>query len=179
LTFWEQLVQAFLSDRLENRLVTIANYGHGKSHLALALANLFSKPFDSPEVQLILSELADAVTNSAKAARYRTFKESKGEFLVVRLRGNLTRQSSPSKLLPESSVQSTEHPSIAGRRPNFWYSSAKTFLENLSGADRLRADGYLEQHSVDVPLLIRQIEERKDVYEVCVDTLKTLISSSR
>ena len=31
----EQVVQAFLSDRLENRMVAIANYGHGKSHLAL------------------------------------------------------------------------------------------------------------------------------------------------
>jgi hypothetical protein len=169
----EQLVQAFLSDRLENRLVTIANYGHGKSHLALALANLFSKPFDSPEVQLILSKLANAVTNSAKAARYRTFKESKGEFLVVRLRGDLTRNLHEQVIAGiERAID--EHPSIAGRRPNFWYSSAKTFLENLSGADRLRADGYLEQHSVDVPLLIRQIEERKDVYEVCVNLSKHL-----
>jgi hypothetical protein len=169
----EQLVQAFLSDRLENRLVTIANYGHGKSHLALALANLFSKPFDSPEVQLILSKLVNAVADPAKAARYRTFKESKGEFLVVRLRGDLTRNLHEQVIAGiERAID--EHPSVAGRRLNFWYSSAKTFLDNLSTSDRSRANDYLEPHSIDVPLLTRQIEERKDVYDICVNLSKHL-----
>src|SRR5690554_1313114 len=49
----DELIKAFRYDRFENRFVAIANYGHGKSHLALVLANYFARPVDSPEVKTI------------------------------------------------------------------------------------------------------------------------------
>jgi hypothetical protein len=169
----DQIVQAFLSDRLENRLVAIANYGHGKSHLALALANYFSKPFDSLENQTLLAKIDSAVSDQAKALRYRKFKESKGEFLVVRLRGDATKNLHEQVIAGiERAID--EHPAIAGKRPNFWYASAETFLENLSGNDRSKADSYLEQYNIDVPQLLRQVEQRQDVYHICVNLSKHL-----
>ena len=37
-----------------NRIVLTANYGRGKSHLALVLANFFAHPYDSPEIKIII-----------------------------------------------------------------------------------------------------------------------------
>src|SRR5258706_12458883 len=45
----KEMCEAFLSDRVQNRFVVIANFGHGKSHLALALANYFGRSIDSKE----------------------------------------------------------------------------------------------------------------------------------
>ena len=85
-----QLIDTFNHSMLgaKNRIVTIANYGHGKSHLALALINYFSKPTDSPEVGIVLDKLDHALNEPAKSAYFREFKRNRGEFLVIRLRGD-------------------------------------------------------------------------------------------
>ena len=59
-----------------------------------------------------------------------------------------------------------EHPATAGRRPKFWYATAQSFLQRLSEGDRAKADAYLEQFGIDVPQLLSQVEQRKDVYEL-------------
>ena len=75
-------VDAYLTDRLENRFVVIANYGHGKSHLALALANYFGKPYpatkEQPEIQIILDKIGKSVSNSANVLRYKEFERKPG-----------------------------------------------------------------------------------------------------
>src|SRR5689334_19979255 len=49
--------------RLENRIAVVANYGHGKSHLALVLANYFGRTNPSPELKIILEKLSNAINN--------------------------------------------------------------------------------------------------------------------
>lgn len=84
----DTLKTIFTVEREENRVVLTANYGHGKSHLALVLANFFSHPSDSAEVKSVLERLSQALNNRSQLAGYRDFKRSKGEFLVVRLQGD-------------------------------------------------------------------------------------------
>jgi hypothetical protein len=163
----DQIVQAFLSDRLENRLVAVANYGHGKSHLALALANYFSKPVTSAEVKTTLSKIESAVSDPAKASRYREFKQSRGEFLVIRLRGDQPR-SLREQFMANLEQALAEHPKTAAIRPKFWFGVAEGFLRGLSATDRQKANDYLERRGTDLPQLLHQVEQRKDVYDECV-----------
>ena len=67
------LIQTFTNAHLENRMIVIANYGHGKSHLALALANFFDKQGTSPECQVLYEKIDQAIQNPAKSSAFRTF----------------------------------------------------------------------------------------------------------
>src|SRR5438309_1824963 len=51
----------------ENRLVVIATYGHGKTHFALALANVFGRPAETPEAEAIFGRLERAIGPSRAA----------------------------------------------------------------------------------------------------------------
>src|SRR5688572_6405226 len=65
-----QVRQAFLLDSQENRFVVVATYGHGKSHLALAMANFFGKPADSHEVTCLTRSIRRAFGDDAEAESY-------------------------------------------------------------------------------------------------------------
>ena len=163
----EEIIEAFLRDRLENRLVAIANYGHGKSHLALALANYFSRPFQSEEVSLLLNKISNSVGDPAKAARFANFKEINGEFLVIRLRGD-TLHSLREQFLAGLERSLAEHAATRGKQLPFWYATVEQSLGKLSNQDRDRANAFLESERLDVPLLMQQVRSRKDVYDLCV-----------
>lgn len=171
----DQVRQAFLNEKIDNRLAVIANYGHGKSHLALALANYFGKPVDSREVQLLFAKIDNALNDPAKASGYQDFKRSRGEFLVVRLRGDTPRTLSEQFMVGLEKALD-EHTATAGQRPQFWHSVAEKFLSELSGEARERADAFLEQYSTEVSLLLREVQQRHDVYDMCVRLFTHLYS---
>jgi len=163
------LMDSFLNDRLENRFVVIANYGHGKSHLALVLANYFGKSSKSDEVQTILGKINKAFSNSATALRYKEFKENRGEFLVVRIRGDMAGSlreqflNSLEKALGEHSLPGDLH--LPG-----WYKKAERYLEALQGAELQKANAYLEQQEIDVPMLIQEVKLKRDrAYDLFVN----------
>jgi hypothetical protein len=157
-------VDTYLSDRLENRFVVIANYGHGKSHLALALANYFSKPYppteDQPEIQIILDKINKAFSNSPSALRYTEFKENRGEFLVVRIRGDVAGS------LREQFLVNLEKALGEHKIPQLhligWYAKAESYLAELKGETLEKANKFLEQSGLDIPMLIREIEQKQD-----------------
>jgi DNA replication protein DnaC len=60
----KMLRDAFTLERIENRIVLTANFGRGKSHLALTLANFFSRPAESDEVRIIFERLGQALNLS-------------------------------------------------------------------------------------------------------------------
>lgn len=158
----DELRKAFTYDRFENRLVAIANYGHGKSHLALVLANYFSKPVDSPEVQTIFERIDHALSDPAKAQGYRDFKLDRKEFLVLRLRGDDPRP------LREQFFRAlrqalSEHEATRGVELPFWVNQAKQHLVNLSADQLEKANAFLEaNYQLDVPALEREIEEYRE-----------------
>ena len=62
-----------------------------------------------------------------------------------------------------------EHQATRGSELPFWYASAEKALGKLSVDDRRRADDFLEQHHMDVALLLREVQKRRDVYQYCID----------
>ena len=151
-------------------MVAIANYGHGKSHLALALTNYFSKPFDSDEAQIVLQKLEHTLNDEAKWKRFYDFKESRGEFLVLRLRGDLPR-SVREQFLPELEKALREHPQTADVKPPMWHTYTAEILRKLSEDEIVRANRVLAEHRLDLPSLIEQVEKRMDVRDRCIEAL--------
>lgn len=164
----DTLRNIYISERAENRITIVANYGHGKSHLALVLANFFSHPADSPEAQTILKRIDHALHTPAKLRGYKDFKKSKGEFLVVRLRGDEPiglRQQFLTGL--EAAMQ--EHSATRDAQMPFWCTLAEGWLDNLSDEQQRQANAYLANHQIDVPYLrenIRGEGMHKQVREV-------------
>ncbi len=163
------LMKAFQYEKFENRFVAIANYGHGKSHLALVLTNYFARPATSPEAQTIFERIDHALNLPAKAQLYRDFKKERGEFLVLRLRGDDPRP------LREQFFRAlkqalTEHEQTRGVQLPFWTQQATEYLRSLTAEQRQRADDYLQLHDLDVPALLQDIEEyREQAFDRYVD----------
>lgn len=164
-----QLVETYSSGS-ENRFVTIANYGHGKSHLALVLANYFSKPAESPEIKQILDKLDHALNNPALHSRYVDFKRNRGEFLVIRLRGD-TPLNVREQFLPKLEQALREHTATANTQVPSWHSYAEQVLTSLSVDEIDRANAALQNDRYDVPALIIAVKQRRDVRDLVVKAL--------
>ncbi len=165
----DHLIRAFQYEKFENRFVAIANYGHGKSHLALVLANYFARPISSPEVRTIFERIEHALNHPAKAQGYREYKEERGEFLVLRLRGDDPRP------LREQFFRALkqalkEHEQTRGVELPFWVQQAAQYLRNLTAEQLQKANEYLQGYALDMPALLQDIEEyREQAFERYVD----------
>ena len=162
------IIESFLNPRLDNRIAAIANYGHGKSHLALVLANYFGKPYQSPELKIIFNKIDQALENPGQRQRYREFRESRNEFLVIRLRGD-----KPAKLREqfvlglEQSLQ--EHTATKNVELPFWYKKAEQLLKDLEGDKLSLANQFLHEYGMEVPNLIEDVQRKKDTsYDICI-----------
>lgn len=156
-----------------NRIVLTANYGRGKSHLALVLANLFSRPADSEEVQIIFDRLGHALNNPTQLNGYREFKQSKGEFLVIRLRGDAISDLQEGFLRAlEQALE--EHDSTRRIIPPFWYTQAEKWLNAQSQETLQKIDEYLKKEHTDLAIL-RQDLQKSGSYELIREAIKYAI----
>ncbi|MDW8227248.1 MAG: hypothetical protein RMJ60_05565 [Anaerolineales bacterium] len=168
----DTLKSAFALERFENRIVLTANFGRGKSHLALMLANFFSRPADSEEVRIIFERLGQALNNPAILNGYRDFKEAKGEFLVLRLRGDAFDD------LQEGFLQAleqalSEHDCTRGIELPFWYAHAEAWLNSLRGETSQKAEAFLARYNTDLASLHQDLR-KAGTYELIRETFKHL-----
>jgi hypothetical protein len=86
------LRRSFHSRNEENIHLMVQDYGKGKSHFALTIANYFSQPFDSPEIKGILKQVESACTGKSNAIleNLKAHKERTLPFLVIPLTGTKT-----------------------------------------------------------------------------------------
>lgn len=165
----DELSKAFRYDRFDNRFVAVANYGHGKSHLALVLANYFARPVASSEVTIISDRIEQALDNPAKAQGYREFKEERGEFLVLRLRGDDPRPLHEQFFRALKQALS-EHDQTRSVELPFWEKQAGQYLRSLAAEQLERANAFLERYGLDVPALAQEVGEyREQAYERYVE----------
>jgi len=148
-----------------NRFVVVANYGHGKSHLAVVLANYFAKPFQSPEVKEVLGRIDITLHNNLpEAENFREFKQQYDRFLVVRLRGD-TPRTLREQFFPALKRAMEEHPATQKADLPFWNQQAQQWLQTK--VDDKQAKLFLnERFSTDIPNLLRDVEENtQEAYE--------------
>ncbi len=172
----KELIRGYSFDRFgtDNRFVAIANYGHGKSHLALVLANYFAKPYASQEVKTILERIDQALSNPALVESFRDFKKARSEFLVIRLRGDTPRPLRE-QFFPALKQALEEHAQTQDVELPFWAKAAKQYLRSLSPEMRKAADDFLRQYDQDVPSLLQEVEEyREQAYDHYVEVFAHL-----
>lgn len=147
-----------------NRFVVVANYGHGKSHLALVLANYFGKPYESEEVKEVLKRIETPLQNNLpEAENFNEFKRQYDRFLVVRLRGDVPR-TLREQFFPSLKNALLEHPTTENVELPFWHTEAIKWLD--SKTDDKQAQMFLNDLGTDFPNLIQEVNENKhEAYE--------------
>ena len=170
----KSMVEAYNNGRLENRMVVIANYGHGKSHLALALANYFGRSDDSEEVRILLNKINQASKDPASAEIFRSFKRNHSRHMVLRLRGDVTG-SLRSQFVRALEQAMQGEPTLKGQTLPFWFTEAERQLGRLKGEQLQKANAYLEQFRQTVDDLIDAVRARRmDVYQRCIDVIEAV-----
>lgn len=157
----EKLRNAFTIARQDNRLVCIANYGHGKSHLALVLANYFAKPYGSPELEKVLDKVSKAVDNPTKLERLREFRQEKGEFLVIRLRGD-ENIGLREQFINQIQVALQEHTATRNAHLSFWSEKAMQLLDSLTAEQQVKSEQFLDNLETDLPGLRNDVRNHRD-----------------
>ena len=146
-----RLRQAFLTDNFENRFMVIATYGHGKSHLALALANYFGKGAETDECGALLESITHAFGGEAEAQGYREFKESRKRMLVVCLEGTRPGDLAQQFLKALQTALKNESETAAAELP-FWTREAARLVESIAAnaQEREKADAFLKEQGTDL-----------------------------
>ena len=163
------LCEAYLPGNLPNRFTFIATYGHGKSHFALALANFFGKPLDSPEVSTLLDNLRHALSDQALYGFFEDFKRNHNRFLIITLRGDEPGDLQ-SKFFRALDDALSDYPEDQRAALPFWFNDAEAFLANIRPEIRADADAFLQEHGLDLNLLLEQVRQRESSsYALCRD----------
>ena len=166
------LCEAFMPGSPPNRFVFIATYGHGKSHLAVAVANFFGQDEKAPESQGVLERIRDAVQSAPLFGFFEAFKKHHKPFLILILRGD-----EPSDLQTKffrAVAEALRFDSEAeGIHPPFWHSDAQVYVKSLideSQEKRDTANAFLAKHELDLTLLLARIAAQDaSTYEITRD----------
>jgi hypothetical protein len=128
----------------ENIHLLVQQYGKGKSHFAVTIANYFSKLADSPEIEGILHqvEIATGGRTNALAERLRLYK-NQGRHLVLCLSGD--RSGDIKKQFLQSLLRVLEAEGITDSVAQHICSEPLNYLQGLSSDQRERAETYLEE----------------------------------
>ncbi len=155
------LAEAYMPGNVPNRFTFIANYGHGKSHFALMLANYFGRPSDSPEAAAILNELGHALEDRAEYGFFQSFKgKDRKPFLVLTLRGDEPGDLR-SKFFRSLDEARQWYPELRSVPLPFWFAGAERFLDNIPQGFRAEAETFLESRNLDLALLSDQVRRRE------------------
>lgn len=149
--------EAFLSSSSPRRFLVRATYGHGKTHLALALANYFGGAANDVEVRNILDQLGQI--SPAKAQGFEAFKEARAPFLVVRLSGEGV-SNLPQAVVVALELALSEHEASRDYNLGFWFEGALEGLGKLDESQVARANQFLAGRQTDLPTLRQGLEGR-------------------
>jgi hypothetical protein len=139
LSLLKKIRNGFSSATEPNRFVFRATYGHGKTHLALALANYFGQANGSREVENILAKVGGVSSSDGQAMR--RFKEIHAPFLVLRL-GN-SMDSLPQQVLFGLETALHEQEATRDADLGLWFDQAQGILTQLDEAAKTRLDAWL------------------------------------
>ena len=140
----EALRSSYDSRNQANVHLLVQQYGKGKSHFAVAIANYFSKPADSLEVEGILRKVENAAgENSPIAQRLRSYKKY-GRHLVLCLSGD--RTGDIRKQFLQSLLKTLETEGITDSIAQHICNEPLSYLQGLyaNPRERERAEAYLE-----------------------------------
>ncbi len=137
--------RSYHSANQPNIHLMIQQYGKGKSHFAIAIANFFQKPFQSQEVQGILSQVEKATSgkNQAISEGLKLFKQNqRHQHLLICLSGDIGGDIR--KQFLQQLVKSLEASGIQDSLAQHICREPLRYLENLNPDNRGKAEKYLQ-----------------------------------
>lgn len=173
LTIFENVRDGFRSSFNLNHHVVIATYGHGKSHLALAMANFFGRAQESAEVGHLLEGIEHV--SRGKAGAFRDFKTAHAPALVLRLSGTLAA-SLTQQVVSGLEKALHEHEATRDASLGFWFEAALRVLDTLTPEQTLKANAFLSSRQSDLPALRACIVERDaSQHELCIRAIEAAL----
>lgn len=159
------LRESFHTTNSPNVHLMVQDFGKGKSHFALTLANFFKQPFDSLEVSGILNQIDFATSNKSQAVyeKLRAYKERSKTHLVICISGESGVDLN--KLLLEGLRKALEEQGVGGAIAQNLIQKPLSYLQQLSGDKRDQAEQFLaEKGERDLDTMIELLAE--DNYEI-------------
>jgi hypothetical protein len=160
----DALWRSFHSPSNPNIHLMVQDYGKGKSHFALAIANFFKKPHDSQEVQGVLEQVKMATPSTDSVLESLRLYKQRGRHLVICLSGD--KPIDLRKHFLQVLRKALEEEQITGAIAQQICREPLEFLEGLSTQEKQQAEQLLEQKGYDFDLnkLINLLKQ--DNYQV-------------
>lgn len=159
----DRLKESFNSRIEPNVHMMIQQYGKGKSHFAIVLANFFGKSADRPEVHGIIDQVDKATSGSSKviAEKIRSYKQRQEKpHLVLCLSGD--KGGDIRKQFLQVVIDELEAAGVDSAIATHMCREPLTYLESFSPENKAKADAYLESlgnPDGDVNSLITQLQK--------------------
>ncbi|QSJ17847.1 hypothetical protein JYQ62_02970 [Nostoc sp. UHCC 0702] len=137
--------RSYHSANQPNIHLMIQQYGKGKSHFAIAIANFFQKPCHSQEVQGILSQVEKATSGKSQAISegLKLFKQNqRHQHLVICLSGDIGGDIR--KQFLQQLIKSLETAGIQDSLAQHICREPLRYLESLNSKDKAKAEQYLQ-----------------------------------
>lgn len=156
--------RSFFSRNEPNVHLIVQDYGKGKSHFALAIANFFQKPADSAEVEGILRQLELATSGKGEIAEgLRIYKNRSKTHLVIRISGEA--EVDLRQMFLRAVRRTLDEVGLADTLAQRLCDRPLQYLEGLGAGDRKKADSYLRENSaeygnVDTSALIKLLQNQ-------------------
>ncbi|MBD1902080.1 hypothetical protein NDI44_24470 [Trichocoleus sp. DQ-A3] len=159
------LRRSFHSQNEPNVHLMVQDYGKGKSHFALAVANFFQKPFHSPEVQGILQQVEYATSSPNPILEGLTLYKQRSRHLVICLSGD--KPIDLKKHFLQALKKALESEGITDSIAQQICKQPLQYLENLDKKQREAAEAFLKRQDnpeSDLNMLMQLL--RDDNYQV-------------
>lgn len=162
----ETLRRSFYSASEPNVHLMVQDYGKGKSHFALTIANFFQKPYNSPEVEGILQQIEYATSNNNQILQGLKYYKEQGRNLVICLSGDKPIADLKKQFL-QALRKTLNYEEITDSIAEQVCKQPLQYLQNLNIEQRELAEAYLERignPEGDINKIIQCL--REDSYQV-------------
>lgn len=158
----DALRESFHSANNPNIHLMVQDFGKGKSHFALTVANFFKQPAGSPEVEGILGRIQFITSGQTQAVyeRLKAYKARSKPHLVLCISGEVSTDLG--KALVRALQAALEEHSIGGTLAQHFIQAPLKYLQDLSESDRPQAEAFLtslDTFEGDLASLIDDLQE--------------------
>ncbi|MBF2068020.1 MAG: hypothetical protein IGS39_26935 [Calothrix sp. C42_A2020_038] len=140
----DALRRGFHSPNEPNIHLMVQDYGKGKSHFALAIANFFQKPYDSPEAQGVLNQVEIATSSNNQILEALKHYKQQGRTLVICLSGDRSDKDLKRQFI-QAVKKSLNREGITDVIAHRICNEPLQYLEDLTLEKRKLAEEYLEE----------------------------------
>ena len=140
----DALRESFHSANNPNVHLMVQDFGKGKSHFALTVANFFKQPTESTEIEGILNRIKFVTSGQTQAIydRLEAYKARSKPHLVLCISGEASTDLG--KALVQALQTALEDHGIGGTLAQHFIQTPLNYLQNLSSADQQQVETFLE-----------------------------------